>query len=51
MVNFSNKSYTPKDDHMAADLEEVRKHEKHVQGMELMHIPRKENNEADKIAK
>ena len=51
LVNFSNKSYTPKDGHMAAYLEEVRKLEKHFKGMELMHIPRKENSEADDIAK
>ena len=51
LVNFSNKSYTPKDGHMAAYLEEVHKLEKHFKGMELMHIPRKENNEADEIAK
>ena len=51
LVNFSNKSYTPKDDHMAAYLEEVRRLEKNFRGMELMHIPRKENQEADDIAK
>ena len=51
LVNFSNKSYTPKDSHMAAYLEEVRKLEKHFKGMELMHIPRKENGEADDIAR
>jgi ribonuclease HI len=28
VVNFSNKSYTPKDEHMAAYLEEHRKMEK-----------------------
>ena len=36
---------------MAAYLEEVRKLEKHFKGMELMHIPRKENSAADDIAK
>ena len=36
---------------MAAYLEEVRKLEKHLKGMELMEIPWKENNEADEIAK
>jgi hypothetical protein len=50
-VNFSNKSYTPKDEHMAAYLEEHRKMEKRFQGLELKHIPRGENVEADKIAK
>jgi hypothetical protein len=50
-VNFSNKSYTPKDDHMAAYLEEHRKMKKRFQGLELKHIPRGENVEADEIAK
>jgi hypothetical protein len=50
-VNFSNKSYTPKDEHMAAYLEEHRKIEKRFQGLELKHIPRGENVEADEIAK
>jgi ribonuclease HI len=40
VVNFSNKSYTSKDEHMAAYLEEHRKMEKHFQGLELKHIPR-----------
>jgi ribonuclease HI len=51
VVNFSNKSYTPKDEHMAAYLEELQKMEKRFQGMELKHIPREENVEADEIAK
>ena len=51
LVNFSNKSYKPKEDHMAAYFEEVRRLEKHFRGMELMHIRRKENQEADDIAK
>jgi hypothetical protein len=51
VVNFSNKSYTPKDEHMAAYLEELRKMEKRFQGLELKHIPRGENVEADEIAK
>jgi hypothetical protein len=50
-VNFSNKSYTPKDEHMAAYLKEHRKMEKRFQGLELKHIPRGENVEADEIAK
>jgi hypothetical protein len=33
-VNFSNKSYTPKDEHMAAYLEEYPKMEKRFQGLE-----------------
>jgi ribonuclease HI len=51
IVNFSNKSYTPKDEHMAAYLEEHRKMEKCFQGLELKHIPREENVEVDEIAK
>jgi ribonuclease HI len=51
VVNFSNKSYTPKDEHMAAYLEDHRKMEKHFQGLELKHIPRGENVEADEIMK
>jgi ribonuclease HI len=51
VVNFSNKSYTPKDEHMAAYLEELQKMEKRFQGLELKHIPREENVEADEIAK
>jgi ribonuclease HI len=51
VVNFSNKSYTPKDEHMASYLEELRKMEKRFQGLELKHIPRGENVEADEIAK
>jgi hypothetical protein len=50
-VNFSNKSYTPKDAHMAAYLEEHRKMEKRFQGLELKHIARGEYVEADEIAK
>jgi hypothetical protein len=50
-VNFSNKSYTPKDEHMAAYLEVHRKMEKRFQGLELKHIPQGENVEADEIAK
>jgi ribonuclease HI len=51
VVNFSNKSYTPKDEHMASYLEEHQKMEKRFQGLELKHIPRGENVEADEIAK
>jgi ribonuclease HI len=51
VVNFSNKTYTPKDEHMAAYLEEHRKMEKRFQGLELKHIPRGENVEAEKITK
>jgi ribonuclease HI len=51
VMNFSNKSYTPKDEHMAAYLEEHRKMEKRFQGLELKHVPRGENVEAAEIAK
>jgi ribonuclease HI len=51
VVNFSNKSYTPKDEHMAAYLEEHRRMEKRFHGLELKHVPRGENVDADKIAK
>jgi ribonuclease HI len=42
VLNFSNKSYMPKDEHMAAYLEEHWKMEKRFQGLELKHIPRGE---------
>jgi ribonuclease HI len=51
VVNFSNKSYTPRDEHMAAYLEEHQKMEKRFQGLELKHVPRGENVEADETAK
>ncbi|XP_073362957.1 uncharacterized protein [Aegilops tauschii subsp. strangulata] len=35
LFNFSNKEYTPKDEHMEAYLEEVRKMEKRFMGVEL----------------
>ena len=39
LVNFSNKEYTPKDEHMEAYLEEVRKMEKWFLVLELQHVP------------
>ncbi|KAM0880327.1 hypothetical protein ACQ4PT_033644 [Festuca glaucescens] len=45
VVNFSNKSYTPKDEHMAAYLEEHRKMEKRFLGMEPSATPPVESNE------
>lgn len=51
LVNFSNKKYKPKGEHMAAYLEEVRKLEKRFLGLELQHIPRGVNSQADNIAK
>ncbi|XP_073359949.1 uncharacterized protein [Aegilops tauschii subsp. strangulata] len=51
LVNFSNKKYKPKDEHMAAYLEEVRKLKKHFLGIELQHIPRGANKESADIAR
>ena len=51
LVNFSNKVYEPKDEHMEAYLAEVRKMEKQFAGLELQHVPRGTNKEADDIAK
>ena len=51
LVNFSNKIYEPKDEHMEAYLAEVRKMEKQFLGLELQHVPRGTNKEADDIAK
>ena len=51
LVNFSNKEYKPKDDHMEAYLEEVRKIEKQFLGLELRYVPCGMNKEADNIAK
>ncbi|XP_073360212.1 uncharacterized protein [Aegilops tauschii subsp. strangulata] len=51
LVNFSNKNCKPKDEHKAAYLEEVRKLKKHFLGLELQHILRGINKEADDIAK
>ena len=39
LVNFSNKIYEPKDEHMEAYLAEVRKMEKQFWGLELQHVP------------
>ena len=35
LINFSNKEYTPEDEHMEAYLGEVRKMEKRFLGLEL----------------
>ena len=51
LVNFSNKVYEPKDEHMEAYLTEVRKMEKQFSGLELQHVPRGTNKEADDIAR
>ena len=51
LVNFSNKVYEPRDEHMEAYLAEVRKTEKHFMGLELQHVPRGTNKEANDIAK
>ena len=51
LVNFSNKVYEPKDEHMEAYLAELRKMEKQFLGLELQHVPRGTNMEADNITK
>ena len=51
LVNFSNKVYEPRDEHMEAYLAEVRRMEKQFLGLELQHVPRDTNKEADEIAK
>ena len=51
LVNFSNKIYEPNDEHMEAYLAEVCKMEKQFWGLELQHVPRGTNQEADDIAK
>ena len=51
LVNFSNKVYEPKDEHMEAYLAEVRKMEKQFLGLEIQHVPRGTNKEADDIAR
>ena len=51
LVNFSNKIYEPKDEHMEAYLAEVRRMEKQFWGLELQHVPRGTNQEADDISK
>ena len=43
--------YKPKDDHMEAYLAEVCRMEKQFRGLELQHVPRGTNQEADDIAK
>ena len=51
LINFSNNIYEPRDEHMEAYLAEVRKMEKQFQGLELQHVPRGTNKEADDIAR
>ena len=51
LVKFSNKVYEPRDEHMEAYLAEVRRMEKQFWGLELQHVPRGTNQEADDIAK
>ncbi|KAM0897262.1 hypothetical protein ACQ4PT_022702 [Festuca glaucescens] len=51
LVHFSNKVYKPKDDHMIAYLEEVRRMEKHFLGLGLTFTHRGDNKEADEIAR
>ena len=51
LVNFSNKVYEPKDEHMEAYPTKVRRMEKQFWGLELQHVPRGTNQEADDIAR
>ena len=51
LVNFSNKVYEPRDEHMETYLAEVRRMEKQFWGLELQHVPRGTNQEANDIAK
>ncbi|XP_073357993.1 uncharacterized protein [Aegilops tauschii subsp. strangulata] len=51
LVNFSNKEYKPKDEHMEGYLEEVHKIKKRFLGLELQHVLRDTNKEVDDIAK
>ena len=51
LVNFTNKECKLKDEHMAVYLEEVRKIKKQFLGLELQHVLRDANKEADDIAK
>ena len=51
LVNFSNKVYEPKEEHMEAYLSEVRKMEKQFSGLELQHVPWGTNKEANDTAK
>lgn len=51
LINFSNKEYMPKDEHMEAYLEEVHNIEKLFFGLELRHVLCDTNKEADDITK
>ena len=51
LVNLSNKVYEPNDEHMEAYLAEVRGMEKQFWGLELQHVPRGTNQEADDITR
>ncbi|XP_020153551.2 uncharacterized protein [Aegilops tauschii subsp. strangulata] len=50
-VNFSKKVYEPRDEHMEVYLAEVCKMEKQFLGLELQHVPRGTNQQADDIAR
>ena len=51
LVNFSNKVYEPKDEHMEAYLGEVCKMEEQFLSLELQHVPHGTNKEDGDIAK
>ena len=50
LVNFSNKVYEPKDEHMEAYLAEVRKMEKQFLGLELQQGSRRHRQESIQAA-
>ena len=50
LINFSNKVYKPKDEHMWAYLEELCKIEKQFLALELQHMLHGTNKEVDDIA-
>ena len=50
VVNQVSKEYQCIDPQMAAYVAEVRRMEWHFDGLELRHVPRKENTEADELS-
>ena len=51
VVNQVSKEYQCVDPQMAAYVAEVRRMEWHFDGLELRHVPRKENTEADELSR
>jgi hypothetical protein len=50
MVNQVSKECQCADSQMAAHVAEVRRMERHFNGLELRHVARKENTEADELS-